>query len=219
MDPTAQTSAAQPLARGLPARLAVAGTHAVVVVTVVEFLLVGAKYEDRVGWATHDTPALAVLNFLAAVVEVFLPLTTLLLVTGTVWVVTVLAAAVAFVRWLRRAARDAGLAHGWASLVNPYRMVRDVHAESVTGAAPAPVGRWWAALLATAPLVVAAIVLRAAVVHQEIGGEQLRDARVLTYPLGILTVAGVWYTAVLSRRVVRRITHPRAHRDPGGGGS
>ncbi|MDI6103354.1 DUF4328 domain-containing protein [Actinoplanes sp. NEAU-A12] len=222
-------------AAGVPApwpaaRLAMAGMRACAVITVIDLLLVGAKYEDRVGWVTHDAPAVAVLGFLAALIELAAPLNTVLVATGILWALTALATAVAFLVWLVRAARNADRlngrprrAHGWAiggwlipvaNLVIPYRVVQGVNAASAAGPGPepAPVGRWWAALLVTFPLVVAGAVCREGVVGYEIGGQQLRDTRVLAYLLWAVAAAAVWYSAALGRKVVRRITEAQATR-------
>jgi len=204
--------------------------RACVVVTVIDVVLVGAEYEDQVVLATHDTPAVAVLAFLAVLVELVAPMDTVLLVTGYAWAVTVLATAVAFVGWLGQAGRTADRlngrprrAHGrsiggWlvpvADVVLPYRVVQGVNEASGAGSGsqPAPVRRWWAALLVTVLLGVTGAFWRVAVVDDEISGERMRETRVFAYLLWAAGVAAVWRSAVLGRQVVRRITETQANR-------
>ena len=230
MDAPLRTFAGRPSAPWPAARLAMAGMRACAVITVIDLLLVGAKYEDRVGWVTHDTPAVAVFGFLAALIELAVPLNTVLMLTGSLWALTVLGTAAAFVGWLTQAARNADRlngrprrAHGWAiggwlvpvaNVVIPYRVVQGVNAASVAGSGtePAPVGRWWAALLVTVPIVAAGAIWRAAVVGYEIGGQQMRDTRVFAYLLWAVGAGAVFYTAALGRKVVRRITDAQANR-------
>lgn len=140
---------------------------------------------------------MAVLGFLAALVEQAVPLDTVLVVTGSLWALTVLGTAVAL-----------------ANVVIPHRVARGVNAASVAGSGtqPAPIGRWWAALLVTVPLVTAGAIWRATVVGYDIGGQQMRDTRVFAYLLWAVGAAAVLYTAALGRKVVRRITDAQANR-------
>jgi hypothetical protein len=200
------------------ARLAVAGMRVCVVVTMVDVLLLGAKYEDRVSWYTHDTDV-PVLGFLAALIELVVRLDTVLLVTGCVWVLAVSGTAVAFVGWLVQAARNADRLDGRprrlssvADVVIPYRAVRAVNEASVAGSGPAPVGRWWAALLVTVPLVVSGALWRLMVLGQQIDGQQMRDTRVFAFLLWSAAAAAVWYSSRLGVRVVRHITEAQAGR-------
>lgn len=203
-----------------------AGMRFSVVITLIDLVLTGAEYEDRVGWATHDTPAVAVLGFLAALIELAVPLDLVLAISGSVWAVTVVATVVAFLAWLGQAARNTDRGNGRprrpagrvsagrfvavADVVLPYRVLREVNAASAEP--QAPVGRWWAALLVTVPLVAAGAVWRVAIVGGHIDGEQMRDSRVLAYLLWAAGAAALWYTATLGRKVVRRITEAQAAR-------
>lgn len=204
--------------------------RASVAITLIDLILVGSEYENRVEWATHDTPPVAMLGFLAALIELVMPLDVVLVVSGSAWILTVSVTAVAFLAWLVQATRNAdrwnGRPHrsagrvvgGWlvpvANLVIPYRVVREVNAASGGGSGPlaAPVGRWWAALLLTVPLVAAGALWRTAIVGNEIGGEQMRDTCVFAYLLWAAGAGAVCYTAMLGSKVVRRITEAQAAR-------
>ncbi|MEV6597268.1 hypothetical protein AB0M36_10440 [Actinoplanes sp. NPDC051346] len=215
-------SAAQPVPLRPAARLAIAGMRACIVVTVIDVLLVGAKYEDRVSVVTHDSDVV-VLGFLAALVELAVPMDTVLLVSGGAWALTVLMTAVALIRWLIRAERHADRLSGgsrrapsWsvgsqlvlvADVLVPFRVMR-----TWNEAASAPVGRWRVALLVTIPLVAAGVFWRAAIVGYEFGGQQMRDTRVFAFLLGAASVAAVWYTAALGIRIVRHVTEIQSNR-------
>lgn len=193
------------------ARLAVAGMRVCVVVTMIDVLLLGAKYEDRVSSYTHDTDV-PVLGFLAALIELVVRLDTVLLVTGCVWVLAVSGTAVAFVGWLVQAARHADRPDGRprrvisvADVVIPHRVVRAVNEASVAGSRsrPAPVGRWWAAVLVTVPLVVCGAFWRLMVLGQQIDSQRMRDTRVFAFLLWSAAAAAVWYSSRLGVQMIR----------------
>ncbi|WP_203713138.1 hypothetical protein [Asanoa siamensis] len=154
--------------------------RACAVLTLVDLLMVGAKYEDRVMVVTHSTPDIPPLGFLAVLVELATPLDTVLAITGSSWILAAATTAVAFLVWRRRTAKTTDL--------RP----------------------WWTALLLTTPLVAAAVVWRQAVVAYEIGGQQMRDTRPYAYLLWATAAAAVLYTTARGRKIAKAdpVTRP-----------
>ncbi|MEV4481692.1 DUF4328 domain-containing protein [Micromonospora coxensis] len=219
MDAPSQTPRVGPLVPWPVARLAMAGMRACAVLTLIDLTLVGAAYEDSIVVVTHGSPAVPVLAFLAALIELAVPLETVLMTTGLLWMLTVTATAAAFLAWLVRATRNAEGRDGrpsgrLADVVLPYRALRDLNAASDTrpDSEAAPIGRWWTALLVSVPLVVAGAAWRILVVGDEIGIARMRDTHVYAYLLWTAGTASVWYTASLGRKVVRRVTEAQAAR-------
>lgn len=208
--------------------MAVAALVAAAVLDVLHTVIATGHYEYRITTVSHGEPDLGIAWWLYAFLDHVLPRGMTTVLAARLWTLGLLVAGAAFVTWLVRARRDAGrlgapatLAPAWAlagwfipvaNLVIPYRVARDV--QRASGADPAsqamasaaPVGRWWAGVIATL-LLNGLIALHAALTSPGgiLRGEAL-DTRLVAYPLWTFQTAAMVATTVFGAQVVLRIT-------------
>lgn len=206
----------------LAARLAVVALALFAVLDVFRTVVAVGHYEERILVVTHGSPDLLPPWLVYVILDELLPrgvaVTT---VVDRSWLVVSLVAAAAFVTWLHRARREAGrlggalawgpawAVGGWlvpvANLVIPYLVVRDVQRAS---GPPRPdlAGRWWASVLAVVLLVLLAQWYGVLTSHGSALHRTPLDTRTVAYPLWAAGAVMTVIAAVLSARVVRRIT-------------
>lgn len=211
-------------ARGRPraARLAVAGLVLWAVGDGFRTTVAVGHYEERITVVTHggaDVPP-AWLAYLM-LDDLLLRRTEPTSVVGWWWALCLLVAVAAVIAWLYQARREAerlGGTPGWApwwvvggwfvpvaNLVVPYLVVRDVWRASRAGPA-GPVGRWWASVLVTLLLQSAIWWYGGATAASGVLERTALDTRTVAYSLWTLGTVAVVVTAVLTGRVVRRVT-------------
>jgi len=212
----------KPRAPWFAARLAVVALIVWAVIDVIRTTLAVGHYEDRIIVVSHGNVDVLPAWVVYELFDSLMPLGLVTTVADRSWILGVLAAVAAFVAWLYQARRNAGRlggapawASGWAvggwfipvaGLVIPYLVVRDVRRAGASVAQPAPVGWWWTGVLVTV------LLNRLSWLYDVVtsaGGrfeETTLDTRAVAYPLWTAGTLTVVVTALLSVRVVRRIT-------------
>jgi hypothetical protein len=224
------------------ARLTVFALTLWAVVDVLHTLLAVGYYEHRITVVTHGSADVPPAWMAYELMHRFLPGGVARVVADRSWLLASLFAAVAVIAWLDRARRHVArlggkpawaqwwAIGGWliplANLVIPFLVMRDVKRAAGTAARPAPVSAWWAGVLATLLVQWLGWVYPTVTARGGTFDQTALDTRWAAYPLWSAATVLTVLTAILTARVVRRVTqaqrwsaHAQRWTEAGGTGS
>lgn len=189
MPPTARTGSPRPPWRA--AWAAVAALSVWAVIDVFGTVIAVGHYEDRITMVTHGEVDVLPAWLVYTTFDHFMPYGMVTMVAARLWMLGLLVAGIAVSTWLVQARRNAGRLGGapaWAT------------------ATAAPVGRWWASVIVMVLLNGLVALYSELTSHGGLFAREAVDTRVVAYPLWTAATVAVVSTAVLSGRVVLRIT-------------